>query len=243
MDQISITAASGMRASMQSLDLLANNIANSSTNGYKGDSEFHSLFVSEAADDPSGEPTTLPMIARHWTDFGQGLLEATNNPLDFGLSGKGFFAVQTPTGPLYTRNGSFQLAPDGTLTTKEGYPLLDRNNQPLKLTAPGQPIVVLADGTIEQNGQSVGNMQLVSFKDPSALFKAGESYFDNTAGANNVTTNGAQVYQGKIEASNVSAAQGAVRLVSVMRQFEMMQKAISISNDMGRQAIEQVARL
>src|SRR5579883_2995695 len=244
MDQISIIAASGMRASMQSLDLLANNIANSSTNGYKGDSEFHSLFVSEAAqDDPTGEPASLPMIERHWTDFGQGMLEPTNNPLDFGLSGKGFFTVQGPSGPLYTRNGSFQLSADGTLTTKEGYPLLDANNQPLKLTSPGQPIVVLPDGTVQQNGQSIGNMQLASFKDSSALFKQGGNYFDNTAGTDNVTSVDAQVYQGKIEASNVSAAHGAVRLVSVMRQFEMMQKAISISNDMGRQAIEQVARL
>jgi len=244
MDQISLIAASGMRASMQSLDLLANNLANSSTHGYKGDSEFHTLFVSEASlEDASGEPTTMPMLARHWTDFAQGMLEPTNNPLDFGLSGKGFFAVQGPSGPLYTRNGNFQLSPNGTLTTNEGYPLLDQNNQPLVLTNPGQPIVVLPDGTVQQNGQPIGSMKLVDFKDPGVLFKQGGNYFQNPAAALALTPETTQVNQGKIESSNVSAAHGAVRLVGVMRQFEMMQKAISISNDMGRLAIEQVAKL
>ena len=244
MDQISLIAASGMRASMQSLDLLANNMANSSTNGYKGDSEFHTVFVSEAAaEDDTGDATTLPMIQKHWTDFAQGTLEPTNNPLDFGLSGKGFFVVQGPSGPLYTRNGSFQLSASGTLDTKDGYPLLDRNNRPLKLDHPGQAIVVLPDGTVQQNGQTIGSMQLVDFKQPGALMKQGGNYFENPEGAAVVTPSNTEINQGKIETSNVSAAHGAVRLVSVMRQFEMMQKAIAISNDMGREAIEQVAKI
>ncbi len=244
MDQISLIAAGGMRASMQSLDLLANNIANSSTNGYKGDSEFHTVFVSEAAaDDNNGDATAVPMVERRWTDFTQGTLEATNSPLDFGLAGKGFFVVQGPSGPLYTRNGSFQLSPGGTLITKEGYPLLDRNSQPLKLVNPGQPIVVSPDGTVQQNGQPIGDIQLVDFKQPGALLKQGGNYFQNEGSVQAVATDSTQINQGKIETSNVSAAQGAVRLVSVMRQFEMMQKAIAISNDMGREAIEQVARL
>ena len=244
MDQISIIAASGMRASMQSLDLLANNLANSSTNGFKSDSEFHTLFVSEAADeDGASDPAQLPTIERHWTDFTQGMLQPTNNPLDFGLSGKGFFAVQGPSGPLFTRNGSFQMSSDGTLTTEEGYPLLDRNNQPLKLSAPGQAITVMPDGTVQQNGQAIGSIQLVNFKNPGELLKQGGNYFEDPGGAEATPVDGTQINQGKIEASNVSAAHGAVRLVSVMRQFEMMQKAISISNDMGREAIEQVARV
>jgi flagellar basal-body rod protein FlgF len=243
MDQISLIAASGMRASMQSLDLLANNMANTSTNGYKGDSEFHTVFVSEAAQDGDAEPTSLPMIQRHWTDFAQGTLEPTNNPLDFGLTGKGFFAVQGPSGPLYTRNGSFQMSAGGTLNTKDGYPLLDRNNQPLKLASPGQPIVVSADGSVQQNGQPIGVLQLVDFKDPAALLKQGGNYFQSTAGAEHVTPDSTEINQGKIETSNVNAAHGAVRLVNVMRQFEVMQKAISIANDMGREAIEQVAKI
>jgi flagellar basal-body rod protein FlgF len=244
MDQISLIAASGMRANLQSLDLLANNMANTSTNGYKGDSEFHTVFVSEAAEGgDSGEPVALPMIQRHWTDFAQGTLEPTNNPLDLGLSGKGFFTVQGPSGNLYTRNGSFQLSGTGTLVTKEGYPLLDKSGQPIKLLKPGAPIVVSADGTVQQSGQPIGVLQTVDFKDAGALLKQGGNYFESAPGAQPDKPESTQVLQGKIETSNVNAAHGAVRLVNVMRQFEVMQKAIAISNEMGRQAIEQVAKI
>ena len=243
MDQISVLAASGLRARLQSLDLLANNIANSATSGYKGDGEFYSLFASEAA---SGSPTdpaaTLPMIERQWTDFGQGLLEPTNNSLDFGLSGKGFFVAKGPTGPLYTRNGSFHVATSGILATADGYPLLDQNGETIKAD-PTLPVEVALDGSIHQRGQSLGNFKLVNFKDPSILTKQGNTYFNNGSEQKPVDAVDIQVHQGQIENSNISPAQGAVRLVNVMRQFEMMQKAVSLSNDMSRKAIEEVARV
>jgi flagellar basal-body rod protein FlgF len=243
MDPISVAAASGMQARMQSLDLLANNISNASTTGYKGDSEFYTLFTSEAAaDDPTGAPTTLPMIQRQWTDFSQGLLEPTNNPLDFGLSGKGFFAVQGPSGPLYTRNGSFHVSTDGTLVSPDGYALLQQGGQPIQ-TDPAHPIDVSLDGSVRQNGQVIGQIQLVSFQDQSGLAKHGSSYFLNASGQTPDDATDAQIYQGKVEASNVNGSQGAVRLVSLLRQFEMMQKAVSISNEMGRKAIEEVAKV
>jgi flagellar basal-body rod protein FlgF len=244
MDQISAIAASGLRARMESLDMLANNIANSSTSGYKGDGEFYTLFTAEAAasEDPSGTAATMPMIQRPWTDFSQGLLEPTNNPLDFGISGKGFFAVQGPSGPLYTRNGNFQVAADGALVTSEGYGLLDSDGKPLKAN-PAQPIELTLDGNIQQQGQLIGKLKLVDFKDSSSLTKQGNNYFKNNGDAPPADAVGGQVHQGKIEASNVSASQSAVRLVSVLRQFEMMQKAVTIGSDMGRKAIEEVARV
>jgi flagellar basal-body rod protein FlgF len=244
MDQISAIAASGLRARMESLDMLANNIANSSTSGYKGDGEFYTLFTSEAAarEDPSSPAATMPMIKRPWTDFSQGLLEPTNNPLDFGISGKGFFGVQGPSGPLYTRNGNFQMAANGTLVTSEGYALLDNKGKPIK-GDPSQPIELTLDGNVQQQGQLIGKLKLVDFKDTSALTKQGNNYFTNTGDVPPADAVDVQVHQGKIEASNVSASQMAVRLVSVTRQFEMMQKAISISGDMNRQAIEEVAKV
>src|SRR5579863_3405082 len=244
MDQISILAASAMRSSMQSLDLLANNMANASTSGYKGDSEFHTVYTSEAADaDATDLPVTLPMIQRRWTDFAQGLLEPTNNPMDFGLSGKGFFVVKGPDGPLYTRNGNFRMSPDGTVVTSDGYPLLGQDGQPVKTTDTGQPLQVAMDGSVIQNGQQLGQVHLVDFKDPASLSKQGNNYYQNVSGKAPVDATEAQVYQGRVEASNVSAAHGAVRLVNVTRQFEMMQKAISIANDMNKEAIEQVAKV
>ena len=228
---------------MQSLDLLANNIANASTTGYKGDSEFYNLFASEAATgDATQPPATLPMIERQWTDFAQGLLEPTNNSLDFGLTGNGFFVVKGPSGPLYTRNGNFHLSAQGTLATPDGYPLLDQNGETIK-AEPTFPLEVAIDGSIHQRGQLLAQFKLVNFKDPSALIKQGNTYFRNTSDQKPVDATDIQVQQGKIENSNVSAAQGAVRLINVMRQFEIMQKAVSLSNDMSRKAIEEVARI
>jgi flagellar basal body rod protein FlgG len=182
------------------------------------------------------------MIEREWTDFTQGLLEATNNPLDFGLSGKGFFVVKGPSGPLYTRNGSFQIAADGTLVTRDGYALLDQDGRPIKADV-RLPIDVSIDGSVHQRNQSLAQLKLVEFKDPAGLAKQGNNYFRNASDQAPVNAVNLRVHQGKVEASNVSPAQAAVRLVSVMRQFEMMQKAVSISGDMSRKVIEEVARV
>jgi flagellar basal-body rod protein FlgF len=242
MDQISVLAAAGMQSRMQSLDLVANNLANSSTSGYKTDGEFYTLFASEAGGEDEPGSSAVPMIQRQWTDFTQGLLEPTNNPLDFGLSGKGFFAVQGPSGPLYTRNGNFRFSTSGALVTGEGYPLLQQNGQPLQANT-AQPLEVSRDGEITQSGKSIGRIKLVEFESPAGLTKFGGSYFSNSTGKEPVEATGAQIYQGKIEASNVSASHGAVRIVGLSRQFEMMQKAISLSNDMGKKAIEEVAKV
>jgi flagellar basal-body rod protein FlgF len=241
MDQISVMAAAGMQARMQSLDLVANNLANSSTSGYKTDGEFYTLFSAAAGEDGSDAPA-VPMIQRQWTDFAPGLLEPTNNPLDFGISGKGFFVVQGPSGPLYTRNGNFRFSTGGSLITSEGYPLLQDNGTPFHANT-AQPLQVSPSGDITQSGKSIGHIKVVAFGNSAGLSKFGANYFLNTSGQEPGEASGTEILQGKLEASNVSASHGAVRIVGLSRQFEMMQKAISISNDMGKKAIEEVAKV
>src|SRR5947199_6209968 len=98
MDPLTAVAASGLRARMESLELLANNVANASTGGYKADREFYGLYAAPEADDNG---STMPLIERPWTDLSQGPLQSTGNPLDLALTGRGFFAVDGPRGPLY----------------------------------------------------------------------------------------------------------------------------------------------
>jgi flagellar basal body rod protein FlgG len=105
------------------------------------------------------------------------------------------------------------------------------------------PVEVTLDGSVRQNGQALGQLKVVDFPDPSVLAKHANNYFQNSGSEDPVESTSAQVYQGKIETSNVSAAQGAVRLVGVMRQFEMMQKAITVSSEMSNKAITEVARV
>ena len=242
MDSLTAIAASGLRARMESLDLLANNVANASTGGYKADREFYSLYTAPEAGE--NEPlSTMPVIERPWTDHSQGSLHITGNPLDVAISGKGFFAVNGPSGPLYTRNGSFQLSPSGQLTTSEGYAVRDISGQPIQSQSQA-PIEVGEDGSVTQGGQALGQLQIADFADRSMLQKLGNSYFmPSDPKAVPIPAAEATVQQGKTENSNVAPAESAVRLVGLMRQFEMLQKAITITTDMNKQALTEVARV
>jgi len=248
MDQIAATAASGLRARMEALDILSNNLANSNTGGFKLDREFYSLYQGEQTVPANGQQaTTLPVIQRGWTDFQQGLVTPTGNPLDLALEGKGFFTVDGPSGPLYTRNGAFKLSPKGVLTTLDGYPVRGvspANQPPKKIQTVSQgPIQISPDGTVQQDGQTLGQIQLVDFADPNALNKVGNSYYRVDPKVKTAPAKDATVGQGKIENSNVAPAESAVRLVDLMRQYEMLQKAVTIAAEMNKQAIDQVAKV
>ncbi len=247
MDALSISAASGMRARMESLDMLANNLANSSTGGYKVDHEFYSLYVSQDAADSAEQgngasPDTLPVVEKPWTDFSQGVLHVTDNPLDVALSGKGFLAVNGPSGVLYTRNGNLKLSAGGTLTTADGMAVRSRSGGTIQ-TVSSSPLNILRDGTVQQDGQTIGQLEVDSFNEPKELSKQGLNYFYTSDTTTKPQVSTAEVYQGKLETSNVGSAESAVRLVSVMRQFEMLQKAMNIGAEMNRLAVEEVAKV
>jgi flagellar basal body rod protein FlgG len=227
---------------MEALDVLGNNIANAATDGYKGDRELYNLHFSNAARYP-GSPVALPVIEGQWTDFSQGLLQTTDNPLDLALQGEGFFAVNGPSGPLYTRSGSFRLSKDGTLETKEGYTVRRAGGDGALKAEGNAPIEVSADGDVRQAGRVLGRLEVVRFDDARVLTKQAGSFFEANGTVKPVAATAAEVLQGKVEASNVSSADSAVRIVSVMRQFEMLQKAISLASEMDRQIIHEVAKV
>lgn len=234
MDALTAMAASGMRSRMQSLDLLANNIANASTGGYKADREFYSVYAE------AGNDATMPVIQKPYTDFSQGVLETTGNPLDLAISGSGFFTVSGPNGPLFTRNGTFRVDATGKLVSAEGYPVLGASGA---IKVPGKlPIEVSSDGTVTQDGNVIGQLQIADFTSGASFTKQGNNYFRVAGGAVKPSA-GSSIEQGKIETSNSGSAESAVRLVGIMRQFEMLQKAASMGSDMEKQAIEQLAKV
>jgi flagellar basal-body rod protein FlgF len=243
MDPLTTAAASGLQARMDALDILANNLANTSTSGFKADREFYSTYLAPGIGD-SGDPTVgeSPVIERQWTDFSQSTLVTTENPTDLALSGPGFFAVNGPNGTLYTRNGNFQISAQGVLVTAEGYPVRLTGGATLQ-TQSASPIQVQPDGEISQDGNTLGQLEIDNFADPSALAKAAGAYFQNNSAQTPQPATGAVVYQGKVETSNVGPAEAAARMVTLLRNFEMLQRAVRIGADMERQAIEEVARV
>lgn len=245
MDNLTIAAASGLRSRMESLDLLANNLANSATTGFKRDQEFYGLYSSLNSNDPvnGGPSSTLPTVEKQWTDFSAGMTQDTGNPLDVALNGNGFLGVTGPNGTLYTRAGNLKVLATGELATNEGYPLRSTSGDAIKVTS-GQPITIAPDGTVQQSGESIGQMEIVNFKSTDSLQKMGSTCFQNTDSKNPaVPATDVTVQQGKVETSNVPVAEAAMRLVGVMRQFEMLQKAIGVSSDMDTKTIQEVARV
>ncbi len=235
-----------MRARMESLDMLANNLANASTAGFKVDREFYSTWISTEAGGSNEESgvgsTESPVVDRQWTDFSQGLISPTGNPLDLAIEGDGFFVAQSANGPVYTRNGSFHVDKQGILSTGEGYPVLNVDNKPIQLD-PAQPVTISQDGSIQQGGATLGQIAVVRFTAPTALGKEGNTNFALSVTDLKPVSSDAHVRQGYVEAANVQPAETAVRLVSVMRQFEMLQRALSLGNEMNQKAIEDVAKV
>ncbi len=240
MDRLTISAASGLRARMESMEMLANNLANASASGYKLDREFYSLYAAPQSD---GIISQLPLIDRQWTDFSQGTLTPTGNPLDLALSGSGFFEVNGPNGTLYTRNGSLQLSAGGRLETKEGYAIRAVGGGTITVD-PNRPVEISPDGAVWQQGVEVGRIQLTDVSQSSALTKQNGLYFHLDPGSGvSVGASSARVQQGKLESSNVGTAEAAVRMISVMRQFEMLQRAVTLGAEMNRRGVEEVAKL
>jgi len=237
MDSLMSSAASGLRSRMEALELVANNLANASTAGYKSDRESYGLYAAPESDGG----TVQPVIEGRWTDFGQGTLMPTGNAYDLALGGPGFFAVNGPRGPLYTRNGSFRIS-GGALATADGYAIRDANNngQPIALDGT-RPFEVAPDGTVTQDGMVAGRIAVVRFSAPEMLEKMGHSYFSSAQAPEPVEA--PDVRQGKLEASNSGGAESAVRMIGILRQFEMLQKAIALGSEMNKRAVEEVARV
>jgi flagellar basal-body rod protein FlgF len=241
MDPLTAAAPSGLQARMDSLDILANNLANTSTSGFKADREFYSTYLApELLSQNSLTVGEEPVVQRQWTDFAQGTLVNTGNASDLALSGSGFFSVNGPKGPLYTRDGSFRLSAQGVLVSSEGYPVRLTGGQTLQ-TQSTEPLIVQSGGQILQNGAVLGQLELVDFKDTSQMSKQAGAYFQSSspvAPANNV-----QVFQGRLETSNAAPAEAAARMITLLRYFEMLQHAVKVGTEMNRQAVEEVARV
>jgi len=243
MDGILTAAASGMRARMESLDLLANNIANEATSGFKADREAYTLYRATDVIDPrvEGAPRESPLIQDNWTDFSPGALKATGDLAHLALDGPGYFRVRGLSGELLTRSGAFRVNAQSTLVTADGYAVLGVDGEPIQLR-PNVPFAISRDGAITQRGAEVGAIQVQEVSDTTALKKHHGTYFqlNRADAAQSAVKTG--VLQGHLEGANVAGPESSVRLIEVLRQFETLQKAIQIGAEMGRRA-DEVARV
>lgn len=243
MDSGYYAAFSGWLARSQALDVAAGNLANAGTAGYRAERDyFRSAILGPEALQSQLNTTVnaFGVLGGSRLDLGQGALTPTGNPLDLAIEGDGFFAIQTRQGIRYTRDGQFERAQDGTLTTQAGEPVLDARQQPIRV--PAGEIVVGSDGAVSVNGALAGKMAVIGL-DGAALTAEGANRYVPAEGAQPTGAAGS-IHQGALEASNQDVINGSLQLVLMQRQAEMMEKAVSMfSNDLDKAASEDLPRV
>lgn len=244
MDSGYYAAFSGWLARSQALDVAAGNLANAGTAGYRAQRDyFRSAIVGPDALSSQLNTTVnaFGVLGGSRLDFGQGALTPTGNALDLAVEGDGFFAIQTKQGVRYTRDGQFERAQDGTLTTQAGEPVLDQSRQPIRI--PAGEIAVGTDGVVSVNGGMAGKIGLVGFASADALTAEGANRYAVAEGTQPAAASGA-IHQGSLESSNQDVISGSLQLVLMQRQSEMMEKAVSMfSNDLDKTASEDLPRV
>jgi flagellar basal-body rod protein FlgF len=228
MDSGFYAACAALMARSQALDLVANNMANISTPGYRGQENIFRSFLATAAGHPGSKlnqaVNDFGISGGSQMDLTQGNLEHTGNDLDFGVQGPGFFEVQTVNGPVYTRNGNFQVSSQKQLTTAQGDPVMG-DTGPIRMV--GGPVTVGPDGTISVSGAVAGKIKLVEFPAGTNFESVGKTYY-SVPKKSGTPAQLSTVAQGSLESSNVNPVAGAVELVAVQRYAEMMQRALSM---------------
>jgi flagellar basal-body rod protein FlgF len=225
-----MAAYSALDARMKLVDVIANNLANAETTGFKRD--FGQILDAESGFDVGTS-----------VDLKPGDLVATNNTLDVAIAGSGFFEIQTPQGSRYTRAGSFALSSNGDLVTKDGMPVLSTGDGPIHV---GEGTITISDnGAVMADGAEVGTLKLVNFKTTQGLEKEGLSRFKWSGSPGDIEdVPEPRVRGGHLEKSNVSSIDEMVHLMTAYRDFESVQRTIkTLSSDMHAKLISELGKL
>jgi flagellar basal-body rod protein FlgF len=232
----------GMRA-----DVIANNLANTSTNGFKKD------FLALRQRDPEvlRQGGLTPESQRHllniggavegdrsFSIFNQGALVKTNSPLDVAIEGKGVFKYSDGEKVYYSRNGNFSVAPDGFIKGQNGFNLLSQEGEPIQTD--GEAFTIDKAGRLVVDGEEIATIGLVSFEDISVLHKVGENLFETQGQANEIASD-ARLVTGHVEGSSVSAVKEMTALIEAQRAYQANAKMISIQDETLGKALTQIA--
>lgn len=227
-DSAYVDAVMGCLVQERNMDIIANNLANATTAGFKGDRLiFNDIMTREIQ-----------------TNYNQGSMQHTGNPLDVAIVGKGFLQVQTANGIRLTRNGSLHLSAEGVLVDASGNPVLGEGGQGITLNPNGPPASIGADGTITQGTETVGKLSVVDVTDRGLLLKEGANLFTGRDGQLPPVTpvEGSGVEQGYLETTNIEVAREMVNMIQTYRAFESYQKIIHSLQAIDTSCINRVGR-
>ncbi|MBQ1917751.1 MAG: flagellar hook-basal body protein [Schwartzia sp.] len=258
------TAATGMISEQNRTAVIANNLANANTTGYKRDraidEEFNPMLIRRINDTKKIAVTDFkefsldrraPVVgtlglgsytAEIATDAAQGNMMTTGNPLDVAISGNGYFEVQTPQGIRYTRNGNFYRQQDGTIVTSLGQPVLDTRGRRIQIPQDVVDVIIGSKGEIYGGGDQIAQLGFVEFNDRRAVLKQGDSLYFAQEGAQPRPATG-EIYQGILERSNSNVVNEMVELINNHRVYEANSKAVTSQDTLLDHAVNEVGRV
>lgn len=221
---------------MREMGVVANNIANASTSGFRREGVVFSEFVTALDQDPS---LSMSYASGRDVDLSQAGLSQTGGSFDFAIQGEGFFLIETPDGQKLTRAGSFTPSAEGELVTPDGYRLLDAGGAPIFIPPDAKAIALAADGTLSANGDPIAQVGLWQPADPLALRHQTGTMF---SGGELIPAEGATVMQGMLEDSNVQPVSEIARMIEVQRAYELGQKFLDAEDERVRGVIQTLGR-
>lgn len=229
---------SGQNAWQREMDVLANNIANLSTPGFKGE---QMLFNEYLVDTPDGKPLSYVAVAGTARDMNQGPLTHTGNPLDIALDGPGFLAVTKSDGSTeYTRDGHLQLDSKDELVTSTGFVVQGSGGAPIVIPAGAGRVTIGNDGTVSTRQGTIGKIAVVNFADPQVLVESQGGLYTTSQAAQPITTT--QVEQGTIEQANVQPILEMTRLMSVAHSITLAKNFADGENTLLTNAIDRLGK-
>ena len=241
MDIPSSVAASRLIAQQRAMDVVAVNIANANTPGFKAERVQFSDWLTRLSgtDAPRGDRTIAYTQDRAtWREQRAGTLTHTGNPFDLGITSDGYFTVRTPNGPRLTRDGRFGLMPDGTVADGAGNAVLDSNGRPILLSSTDTHIAIAGDGTVSSENGQLAKIGVVRPIDPMQLAAEGNTLFSSGSPTAAVTSPG--LVQGSMEDSNVQPMLEMTRMMDGLKQFQFVSQLIQAENDRQQAAIDKL---
>jgi flagellar basal-body rod protein FlgF len=226
------------------MDIIANNIANMDTTGFKVESMIQKTDPKAPAY-TFGGPRPVKFVSPDGVarDFTQGAMNQTGNPLDMAIEGKGMFQVRTADGARFTRDGRFTLDNAGRLVTQTGNVVLDEGGGEIQIDPERGQLSVGADGTLSQGAERVGKIGVFEFTSLGVLEKTGDNLLRNGSNQQPTPATEAKVRQGYVEASNVKPVIEISRMMEVSRSYERTVKMIDSEADLSRRAVERLGKL
>ncbi|NFV81391.1 flagellar basal-body rod protein FlgF [Magnetospirillum aberrantis] len=238
MENTSYIALSRQNALWRQLDVIATNMANANTPAYKAEQMMFREFLvdTRSSNRATGGKLSFVQDTALLRDTREGPLTKTDNPLDVGIHGDGYFQIETQAGMRYTRNGHFRLDETGMLVNTQGFAVMDKNDQPIIFAPNETRIAIAGDGTVSTENGVVANLKVVRFANEQNLRKAGDSLYETTDAVEVIQR--PQVVQGMMEESNVQPVVEITRMTELLRQYQAAQNMIDKEHERTMKAIE-----